>query len=96
MGRREDALRALESRDWSSAEVEHNPRPAMSVQSIRIPDHLQRWLEDEADRLGSNPSAVIRGLIERAARPATGGEAAVDRLRQRLHQAVEQAINEAA
>jgi predicted DNA-binding protein len=99
MGRREDALKALNDRDWSGAEVEHNPRPAMTVQSIRLPEHLQQWLEGEANRLGTNPSAVIRGLVERAARPADVGEMVTvraDKLRQKVQQAVEQVISDAA
>ena len=99
MGRREDALRALEDRDWSGATVEDTPRKSMTVHSVRLPDDLEQWLIGEAVRLGTNPSVVIRMLIERAAQPAKDGEMVtlpVDKLRQRVQQAVEQVISEAA
>ncbi|MFC6022960.1 hypothetical protein ACFP2T_43270 [Plantactinospora solaniradicis] len=99
MGSREDALRSLEDRDWSGAEVEHTPRSAMIVHSIRLPEDASRWVEAEAVRQGTNPSVVIRGLVERAARPQPSGETVVvrvDELRRNVLQAVEQAIHPAA
>ncbi|MFY1673682.1 hypothetical protein ACN27G_27610 [Plantactinospora sp. WMMB334] len=100
MASRDDALRALEDRDWSGAEVDTSPsRPAMVVQSIRLPEDLARWVEDEAARQGTNPSVVIRGLVERAARPAGRTDVVTVRrteLELALHQAVERAIEPAA
>jgi len=61
---REDALRALNEADWSSAEVERAPRPVSVVHSVRLPAELSERVEAEAQRRGVTPSAVIRELIE--------------------------------
>lgn len=96
---RDDALRALEDRDWSGAEAQPAPRSAMVVYSIRLPEELARWVEDEAARQGVTPSAVMRGVVERAARPANRTDVVMVRrteLEVALHQAVERAIEQAA
>jgi hypothetical protein len=50
MGKREDALRASESTDWSGATVDREPREVMVVHSARFPRALSRLLEEEASR----------------------------------------------
>lgn len=95
MGRREEALRALEDTDWSQATVDREPREVMVVHSTRFPRELSRLLEDEATRRGTNPSALIRDLVERALRP-DGGEDTVTVRVSALRQEIEQAIRRAA
>lgn len=72
MGRREDAARASESTDWSGATVDREPREVMVVHSARFPRDLSRLLEEEATRRGTNPSALMRDLVEQALRPQQG------------------------
>ena len=72
---REDAIRAAtEDTDWSGAEVETTTRKGTMVYSTRLPDDLSRWLEDEADRCGINPSAMIRELVADAPQGSQRGQ----------------------
>lgn len=73
MAAREDAMRALEDRNWmTNAEVDHQPRQVMVVHSARFPRELSRRLEEEATRRGTNPSALMRELVEQALTPPAG------------------------
>ncbi|HZN19376.1 MAG TPA: hypothetical protein VFB84_14545 [Micromonosporaceae bacterium] len=93
---REDAVRALEERDWvTGAEVEREPRPAMIVVSVRLPGELAVWVGDEAERRGVYPSAVIRDLVEQARREASVDETITMR-RSDLHRAIDEAVRPAA
>lgn len=69
---REEAMRASENRDWTGATAEPEPREVMVVHSARFPRDLSRLLEEEAARRGTNPSALIRELVEEALTPAAG------------------------
>lgn len=96
MARADAALNALNSQDWTGAEVEHDPpRPAMIVHSVRLPDDLGRQLEAEAEARGVRPSTLIRELVERGLRPA-GDEDTVTVRVSALRQEIEQAIRRAA
>jgi predicted DNA-binding protein len=68
---RDDAIRALDSTDWTGATVETEPRTASFVYSVRIPADLSEDLETEATRRGLTPSGLIRELV-------TAGLGAVD------------------
>lgn len=63
--RTDEALAALENRDWSDAEpVEDRPRKASFVHSTRLSAELTDRLFAEAKRRGTTPSEVIRDLVE--------------------------------
>jgi predicted DNA-binding protein len=64
MSRHDDAAQALESRDWSGAQVEERPRTGSVVQSVRFSRDLTERLMTEAERRGTTPSEVIRDLVE--------------------------------
>jgi hypothetical protein len=69
--RREEAVRALESRDWSGGEVVTEPAEARVVLSAEVPAELAAWVGAEADRRGINPGDVIRdALVTVRASPA--------------------------
>lgn len=94
MSARGDALKALESRDWSGAVVDDTEAPAMVVQSTRLPVDLFRELVVEAEARGVKVGALVRQFVEQGLRPAdTGGTALIqlDRLRAELDQAVQRA-----
>ena len=64
MSKFDEAAAALESRDWSAAEVDERPRGASVVQSVRFSRELTERLMVEAARRGCTPSEVIRDLVE--------------------------------
>lgn len=65
MAKFEDSDAALDSRDWSTAQVEDRPRGGASVvQSVRFSRELTERLMVEAARRGVTPSEVIRDLVE--------------------------------
>ena len=64
MSKRDDAVAASESRDWSGAQVDDRPRSASVVQSVRFSRELTERLLAEAQRRGVTPSKVIRDLVE--------------------------------
>lgn len=66
MTRRDDALRALDSRDWTGAEVEQGPRPASIVHGVRLSPETSDKLLAEADRRGITPSALLREIVDKA------------------------------
>ncbi|GAB1646606.1 CopG family transcriptional regulator [Krasilnikovia sp. MM14-A1259] len=64
MSKHDDAIAALEDRDWSGAQVDNRPRAATVVQSVRFSRDLTERLLAEAERRGVTPSEVIRDLVE--------------------------------
>lgn len=64
MSRFEESAEALESRDWSDAQVEDRPRNVTVVQSVRFSRELTERLMAEAARRGVTPSDVIRDFVE--------------------------------
>lgn len=64
MGKREEALRALQAPDWSGGEVDPGDRPASLVYSVRLPGDLADRFADEAARTGLTPSALLRQMVE--------------------------------
>jgi hypothetical protein len=92
---RDEALRALEERDWSGATVDRETRPVMIVHSARIPADLSERLEAEATRRGITPSALIRDLVEEGLRPDTVDETVTVRLSD-LHRAIDSVPKQAA
>lgn len=65
MNKFDEATAALESRDWSSAQVDDRPRSVSIVQSVRFPRELTERLFAEAQRRAVTPSEVIRDLVEK-------------------------------
>lgn len=74
MSKVEDSLAALESRDWSRAEVDTRPRKVTIVQSVRMSRKLTERLFIEAERRGTTPSQVIRDLVEAGLDASEGSE----------------------
>ncbi|HEX5541874.1 MAG TPA: ribbon-helix-helix protein, CopG family [Micromonospora sp.] len=64
MSKFDEATAALNSRDWSSTQVEDRPRSASVVHSVRMSRDLTERLFAEAERRGVTPSEVIRDLVE--------------------------------
>ncbi|MFU8849415.1 MULTISPECIES: hypothetical protein [Micromonospora] len=95
---REDALNAANAAvDWTAGEVEHQPRPVKSVYSIRPGEELARWLEDEADRLGTDPGRYLKQLlVDARARAAAAEDPTVTVRLSELHRAIDQAAGLAA
>lgn len=92
---REDALRALNESDWSSAEVEREPRAVSIVHSVRLPAELSGRVEAEAQRRRVTPSAVIRELIE-VGLAAVGDDTTVTVRVSDLHRAIDRMVQRAA
>lgn len=66
MTKREEALRALESRDWSGAEIDDTKRQISIVYSVRVDQELSEWIAAESDRRGVSPSLIIRDALTEA------------------------------
>jgi predicted DNA-binding protein len=64
MGKVDDALAALENRDWSGAQLESRTTEPQIAVSVRMPRDLTERLFAEAERRGTTPSQVIRDLVE--------------------------------
>ncbi|BCJ34536.1 hypothetical protein Athai_20390 [Actinocatenispora thailandica] len=92
---RDDAMKALESDDWSGAQVERAPRRASTVFSVRLPAELADWLAGEADHRHVTPSAVLRELVATAARAASADSTVTLRLSD-LHRAIDALAHPAA
>lgn len=95
MSKIDDAMAALESRDWSDAVVDDRPKSSSVVHSTRMPRELTERLFAEAQRCGITPSELIREAVEarlEASRPSqvVTVDIAV------LHQAIDQAVRRAA
>ena len=64
---RDDAMRALDSTDWTGAAVEAEPRAVSFVYSVRIPADLSGHLDAEAERRGwavESSRQLLRRRIE--------------------------------
>jgi predicted DNA-binding protein len=66
VSKRDEALAALESRDWSGAVVEQETRPASIVHGVRLPPELSERLTGEAARRGLKPSELLREIVTEA------------------------------
>lgn len=91
---REEALRALESRDWTGAVVDREERRGTTVFSVRLDGDLTDILAAEATRRGTNPSEVLRDLVE-SLRPVAE-EAVVTVRVADLHRAIDKFMRQAA
>jgi hypothetical protein len=92
-----DIQAALDSRDWTGAEVVTDRPRAKIVHSVRLPAEWSEALEAEADRRGTTPSRlmqdyILAGLQHDAAAP----EGTVTITRAALHQAIDAALTNAA
>jgi predicted DNA-binding protein len=92
---REDALRALESTDWSDAQVDDDRRPVSVVHSVRLPAEMSVRLEAEARRRGVTPGALIRELVDVGLHPAIGDAVITVRVAD-LHRAIDTVVQRAA
>lgn len=98
MSRFDEANAALDSRDWSGAEIDtERPRGASVVHSTRMSRHLTERLFTEAERRGVTPSELIREYVEAGLNAATGieNETVTIRLAD-LHRAIDSAVKRAA
>ena len=72
MSKAEEAMRALEDRDWSTAERVAPPATAsapMAVVATRLPVPLLELLSQEAARRGVTPSTLLRQFAEEKLQP---------------------------
>jgi hypothetical protein len=84
----DEALRALQERDWSGGEVGTGPGAASIVFSARLRGELADWVAAEADRRGVNPSVVIRDAVA-AARAAAAADETITVTRSDLHRLID-------
>lgn len=95
MSRIDDAMAALESRDWSGAVADEQPRAASVVHSVRMTQPLTEALFAEAARCGITPSELIRQAVQTRLESArAGGVVTVDVAA--LHSAIDQVVRRAA
>lgn len=71
----DEARRALQERDWSGGQADHEAGAASIVFSARLKGELADWVAAEADRRGVKPSVVIRDAVAAARTAATADEA---------------------
>jgi predicted transcriptional regulator len=90
MTKREEAMRALESRDWSGAEVDEG-RKASTVYSVRVDRELAEWIAAEADRRSVSPSLVIGDALLEAKTAAANDQTVTLKLSD-LHRAVNRLV----
>ena len=91
MTKREEALRALESRDWSGAEIDDTKRSISIVYSVRVDQELSEWIAAEADRRSVSPSLVIRDALAEA-KAAEASDQTVTLKLSDLHRAVNRIV----
>jgi hypothetical protein len=84
----DEALRALQERDWGSGQAETEPGAASIVFSTRLKGDLAEWVAAEADRRGVNPSVVIRDAVA-AARAAAAADEPITVTRGDLHRLID-------
>jgi len=84
----DDALRALQERDWSGGEADTEPSAASIVFSARLKGELADWVAAESDRRGVNPSVVIRDAVA-AARAAAATDEPITVTRGDLHRLID-------
>ncbi len=91
MTSREEALRALESRDFTGAYIDDTKRSISVVYSVRVDQELSEWIAAEADRRSVSPSLVIRdALVE--AKTAEASDQTVTLKLSDLHRAVNRLV----
>lgn len=91
MTSREEALRALESRDMTGAYIDDGKRSVSIVHSVRVDQELAEWIASEADRRSVSPSLVIRdALVE--AKTAQASDQTVTMKLSDLHRAVNRLV----
>ncbi len=95
MADRETVASALTDTDWSSAQVENEPKPTSVVFAVRVPSGLAEWIAGESDRRGVNPSVVIRDAIAAASRTTVDDKPVTVRLSD-LHRAIDGVVGPAA
>ncbi|KUL25840.1 hypothetical protein [Actinoplanes awajinensis] len=92
-----DIQAALDSRDWSGAEVVNDRPRAKIVHSVRLPAEWSEALEAEADRRGTNPSRLMQDyILAGLQRDSAAPEGIVTISRAALHQALDAALTNAA
>jgi hypothetical protein len=85
----EDAVRALDDRDWATGgSVEAVKNSASVVFSARLRGELADWVAAEADRRGVNPSEIIRDAVA-VARAAAAANEPITVTRADLHRLID-------
>lgn len=90
MVKREEAMRALESRDWTGAEIDEGKKVSI-VYSVRVDSELAEWIASEADRRSVSPSLVIRDALVEAKTAEASDETVTLKLSD-LHRAVNRLV----
>jgi predicted DNA-binding protein len=97
MSKFDGADRALESRDWSGAQVDDRPRTASVVHSTRMSQELTERLFVEAQRRAITPSELIREFLEAGLDAAADADDVTVTVRLAdLHRAIDTAVRRAA
>jgi hypothetical protein len=91
MTSREEALRALESRDLTGAYIDDVKRSISIVYSVRVDQELSEWIAAESDRRGVSPSLIIRDALTEARTAAASDETVTLKLSD-LHRAVNRLV----
>jgi hypothetical protein len=91
MTSREEALRALESRDLTGAYIDDTKRSISIVYSVRVDQELSEWIASEADRRSVSPSLVIRDALLEAKTAAANDQTVTLKLSD-LHRAVNRIV----
>ena len=87
-GNADEALRALENRDWSGGQADTESASASVVFSARLKGELADWVAAEADRRRVSPSVVIRDAVA-AARAAASADETITVTRADLHRLID-------
>ncbi|MCW6003787.1 hypothetical protein K1W54_04220 [Micromonospora sp. CPCC 205371] len=88
----DDAMKALESRDWSNAEVVTDHRPVSTVYSVRLPQAQAKLFEDIATRRGVTPTGLLKELAEELIARGNGDDPEVTVKASELHGWVNQFV----
>jgi hypothetical protein len=91
MTKREEALQALESRDWTGAYVDDTKRQISIVHSVRVDQELSEWIAAESERRGVSPSLIIRDALTEAKAAQASDETVTLKLSD-LHRAVNRLV----
>jgi hypothetical protein len=91
MTKREEALQALESRDWTGANVDDMKRQISIVHSVRVDQELSEWIAAESERRGVSPSLIIRDALTEAKAAQASDETVTLKLSD-LHRAVNRLV----
>ena len=84
----DEALRALQSPDWTDGHPDAEAGVPSLVFSVRLKDDLAAWVSAEADRRHVNPSVVIRDAIG-TARAAAASDEQITVTRADLHRLID-------